>query len=76
MALGKIAFDACINFYKQKYEIKNKDFIFKHGKKFILPDNKILVGSYHPSPRNVNTGRINKTKMIILLKNVKKIIWI
>jgi len=76
VALGKIAFDACINFYKLKYEIKSKDFVFKHGKKFLLPDNKILVGSYHPSPRNVNTGRINKTKMIILLKDVKKLIKI
>ena len=39
-----------------------------------LPDNKILVGSYHPSPRNVNTGRININKMVKLLKSVKKII--
>ena len=74
VALGKIAFDACINFYKTSYEIKNKNFIFKHGKEFLLPDNKVLVGSYHPSPRNVNTGRIDKNKMIRLLKKVEKII--
>ena len=42
--------------------------------KFKLPDNKILVGSYHPSPRNVNTGRIDVKKMVLLLKEVKKII--
>ena len=24
-------------------------------KKYLLPDNKILIACYHPSPRNVNT---------------------
>tara|TARA_B110000116_G_scaffold179989_1_gene155797 strand:+ start:3901 stop:4584 length:684 start_codon:yes stop_codon:yes gene_type:complete len=72
LALGKIAFDACLNFYKEDYTIKNKDFIFSHGCKYILPDKKILIGSYHPSPRNVNTGRINVEKMVSLFKNVKE----
>jgi len=74
VALGKIAFDACINFYKENYPIKNKDFIFLHGEKYVLPDNKILIGSYHPSPRNVNTGRIDIKKMVKLLNEVKKIV--
>ena len=72
LALGKIAYDACINYYKQNYDIKNKDYIFGHGSKNKLPDNKVLIGSYHPSPRNVNTGRINKIKMVNLLIKVKK----
>ena len=72
LALGKIAYDACIAYYKQKYDIKNKDYIFSHGSQNKLPDNKILIGSYHPSPRNVNTGRINKIKMVRLLRKVKK----
>ena len=72
LALGKIAYDACINYYKQLYDIRNKDYIFSHGSKNKLPDNKVLIGSYHPSPRNVNTGRINKSKMVSLLKKVKK----
>ena len=74
VTLGKIAFDACLNFYKQDYDIKRKDFIFKHSAEYLLPDNKLLVGSYHPSPRNVNTGRIDTKKMVALLKKVKKII--
>jgi uracil-DNA glycosylase family 4 len=73
IALGKIAFDACLNFYKEDYIIKNKDYHFSHGCIYKLPDKKILVGSYHHSPRNVNTGRIDIDKMIYLLKNVKKI---
>ena len=74
VALGKIGHDACINYYKQYYEIKNKDFMFSHGSTNILPDNKILIGSYHPSPRNVNTGRIDQNKMVKLLNKIKKIL--
>ena len=74
VALGKIGYDACLNYYKQYYEIKNKDFIFSHGSKNILPDNKLLIGSYHPSPRNVNTGRINQNKMVKLLNSIREIL--
>ena len=74
LALGRIAFDACLNFYKEDYLIKNKNYVFRHGGKFKLPDNKILIGSYHPSPRNVNTGRINFEKMVSLLNQVKIIV--
>ena len=72
-SLGKIAFDACLNFYMQDYNLKRKDFVFQHGTEYILPDDKILIGSYHPSPRNVNTGRIDENKMGRLLKKVKKV---
>ena len=74
VALGKIAFDACIKFYKGIYFLKNKDYLFGHGVKYQLPDKKILIGCYHPSPRNVNTKRINLNKMVKLLKNAKNII--
>ena len=74
VALGKIGHDACVNYYKQHYEIKNKDFIFSHGSTNILPDKKILIGRYHPSPRNVNTGRIDQNKMVKLLNKIKKIL--
>ena len=72
IALGKIAFDSCIEFYKETYLLKNKDYVFAHGAKYQLPDKKILIGCYHPSPRNVNTKRINLSKMVKLFKNAKK----
>ena len=76
IALGKIAFDACIKFYKNKYDLSQQKFTFVHGKQYILPDGKILLGCYHPSPRNVNTGRINlikMTKVFIAAKQTLKI---
>ena len=74
VALGKIAFDACLTFYKKNYNFKNKEYMFVHGAKYKLPDQRILVSCYHPSPRNVNTKRININKMLKLFNNVKKII--
>tara|TARA_Y100001970_G_scaffold267360_1_gene357307 strand:- start:5065 stop:5739 length:675 start_codon:yes stop_codon:yes gene_type:complete len=73
VALGKIAFDACIVFYKKQFELSS-NIKFGHSKFFKLPNNILLVGSYHPSPRNVNTGRIDVNKMTNLFVKVKKII--
>ena len=73
IALGKIAFDNCIKFYKKNFII-NQKLIFKHGVKYTLPDGKTLIPCYHPSPRNVNTKIINTQKMINLLRNTKKIL--
>ena len=72
VALGKVSFDNCLKIYKKKFNI-NKKFVFKHGRKYILPDNKVLVASYHPSPRNVNTKVITNAMINQLFKNAKKI---
>ena len=67
VALGKIAFDSCVLFFKENYNFKDKLY-FSHGKIYTLPKNINLVACYHPSPRNVNTGRINEKKMKHLFK--------
>ena len=72
VALGKVAFDACTYLYKSKYKL-NEKINFAHDKIYKLPDNIYLVGCYHPSPRNVNTGRINQKKMTNLFKKVLKL---
>ena len=73
LTLGKLAFDNCVKFYKKNYKIDGK-FMFKHGKKYYLPDGKILFSSYHPSPRNVNTGVLNQEKMKKILIAIKKLL--
>ena len=72
ITLGKVAFDNCLKFYKKKYNL-DKKFHFKHGKTYILPDNVILMPSYHPSPRNVNTKLVSQKMMIDLFKKAKKL---
>lgn len=71
IALGKIAFDTCVRFYKENYNISGS-FKFGHGAKYKISD-VYLVGCYHPSPRNVNTKRIDVPKMVSLFKKAKKL---
>ena len=73
VTLGKVAFDSYIKFYKKKYFI-DKKLIFKHGKKYKLPDKKIVIPCYHPSPRNVNTGKITFKMLRKIFIEAKKII--
>ena len=70
VALGKIAFDSIIFFYKNNFSFNTKGIAFSHGTTIILPDNKKLIACYHPSPRNVNTGRINLFKFTNLFKEI------
>ena len=73
IALGKIAFDACVSFYKTNYNFSDK-IKFQHNKIYPLSNKILLVGCYHPSPRNVNTGRIDEKKMTNLFKKVLRLV--
>ena len=72
VALGKVAFDNCSKIYKKKFKIKKK-FVFKHNKDYKLPDGKILIACYHPSPRNVNTKVITSLMINHTFRKAKKI---
>ena len=72
VTLGKVAFDNCIKIYKKRFKIDEKIF-FKHNKKYLLPDGRILIACYHPSPRNVNTKVITSSMINQLFRKVKKI---
>ena len=72
VTLGKVAFDNCTKLYKKKFKI-NRKFEFKHGRKYLLPDNKVLIACYHPSPRNVNTKVITAVMINQLFRKAKKI---
>lgn len=69
ITLGKIAFDTCIKFFKDNYGLTGS-FKFGHGLKYKVKDIS-LIGCYHPSPRNVNTKRIDIQKMVSLFKTAK-----
>ena len=72
VTLGKVAFDNCLKIYKKRFKIDQK-ISFKHNKKYLLPDGKILIACYHPSPRNVNTKVVTSSMINQLFKKAKKI---
>ena len=72
VTLGKVAFDNCIKIFKNKFKI-DKKFNFKHGSIQSLSKDIIIIPSYHPSPRNVNTKLLSEKMMISLLIKAKKL---
>jgi len=71
LGLGKIGFDSYLKYLRKKYPIKMKDYKFGHGVRYEMPNKLILFGAFHPSPRNVNTGRLNFEMMVEFLKRIK-----
>jgi len=71
LGLGKIGFDSCLKFVRKSHPLKMKDFKFGHGVRYQLPNGLILYGAFHPSPRNVNTGRLTFEMMVDFLERVK-----
>jgi uracil-DNA glycosylase family 4 len=58
VALGKIGFDAYLAHLKGQGETVRPRPVFGHGSVDVLPNGTTLIGSYHPSRQNTNTGRL------------------
>jgi uracil-DNA glycosylase len=63
VGLGKIAFDAYLQLLKQRGVVIRPRPAFGHGVRHTLPNGQILIGSYHPSRQNTNTGKLTPRMM-------------
>lgn len=63
VCLGKIAWDGFLAQMLADGVIQRRsDYKFIHGAEYLLPNGLVLMGSYHPSLRNTNTGRLNRAQ--------------
>jgi uracil-DNA glycosylase family 4 len=61
VCLGKIAWDGFLAHMVSTGVIARRSaYVFGHGVEYALPNGLHLLGSYHPSLRNTNTGRLDR----------------
>lgn len=74
VALGKIAFDACLNRLRRNGSLASKSgLVFAHGARYTLPGGLILLCAYHPSLQNTNTGKLTEKMLLDVFKRAKKL---
>jgi len=74
VALGKIGFDAYLNYLKRQGLLKSRaGFLFAHGAQYKLPDGKTLLASYHPSNQNTQTGKLTRDMFLTIFKRAAQI---
>ena len=63
LALGRIGFDAYLQLLKTRDKVMRPKPEFSHGAVVTLPNAQTLIGCYHPSRQNTNTGRLTPRMM-------------
>jgi uracil-DNA glycosylase len=75
VALGRIGFDAYLNYLKRRgMVVRRAEFLFQHSAKYIMPDGRTLLASYHPSNQNTQTGKLTRSMFLEIFKEAARIV--
>ena len=70
VALGSLAFRAVLEVERRR-GANVSGMKFAHGASYLLPGRRRLYASYHPSPRNTNTGLLTEAMLVRELEEIK-----
>lgn len=72
LALGHLAFQAATRYLERRFGVRRTKLRFGHGAVFeFKPGMPALFASYHPSPRNTNTGLLSRDSFLEVLRAVR-----
>jgi uracil-DNA glycosylase family 4 len=72
LALGRIAWDAYLDLLRNQGEVASRAaYSFGHGAEFVMPGGERLVGIYHPSQQNTQTGRVTPAMYREVLRSIR-----
>jgi len=70
LALGALAFKSYLDHLRAE-GANVKGLEFAHGRAYTFPEKPTLYASYHPSPRNTNTGLLTHRMLVALLERIR-----
>jgi uracil-DNA glycosylase len=74
VALGRIGFEAYLNHLVRRKTIASKrEYEFRHGAEYAMPDGRVLLASYHPSNQNTQTGKLTKEMFQRIFKRAREL---
>ncbi|OFW23170.1 MAG: uracil-DNA glycosylase [Acidobacteria bacterium RIFCSPLOWO2_02_FULL_65_29] len=72
VALGKIGFDAYVRLLGRRGVVVRPRPHFAHASTDALPNGQTLIGCYHPSRQNTNTGKLNARMMDDVFRKARR----
>jgi uracil-DNA glycosylase family 4 len=73
VALGKIGFDAYLNYLKRRGVLASKkSYLFKHGARYRMPGGNVFLASYHPSNQNTQTGKLTRKMFVEIFQEAAR----
>jgi len=74
VALGKIGFDAYLRLLKSRGLTVRPRPEFGHGIAADLPNGQTVLGCYHPSRQNTNTGKLTAPMMYAVFRDARRLL--
>ncbi len=74
LALGRIAFDACLRLYSRRGWEIDRPRLFAHGAIHEVPAAPFLMASFHPSQQNTFTGKLTPQMMREIFETARQLI--